>query len=158
MRSLGTGSLHHEIVERLPQSLERLIGGQPETRAVVVVITPETAMALGVVEPRHGAQPDRRTRASRRAELARRRRSLGMTQEYVADEIGVQASTVGRWERGLTDPTPWSRERLCRVLGLQPAELDGLLDNACPEVVRILHVVGPRDGAGTGDDTATAIA
>src|SRR6202012_3277917 len=43
----------------------------------------------------------------RRQRLASRRRALGLSQELLAAELGVDRTTVGRWERGETDPQPY---------------------------------------------------
>ena len=45
----------------------------------------------------------------------------------LAHRVGVDRSTVGRWEAGETDPQPWVRRKLARYLGVTPAHLDGLL-------------------------------
>ena len=39
------------------------------------------------------------------ARLRTARRSAGMTQRQLADELGVEAITVSRWERGVTSPS-----------------------------------------------------
>ena len=63
----------------------------------------------------------------RRARLARARKAAGLTQEDLAHRVGVDRSTVGRWEAGETDPQPWVRRKLAKHLGVTPAHLDGLL-------------------------------
>lgn len=73
--------------------------------------------------------------SDRRAALARARRAAGLSQEELAHQVGVDRSTVGRWEAGETDPQPWARRELARLLGLTPATLQGMLDGAA--------VVGP---------------
>jgi DNA-binding XRE family transcriptional regulator len=65
--------------------------------------------------------------ADRRDALARRRRMLALSQEDLATQLGVNRSTVARWERGQTDPQPWNRPDLCRVLAVDLQELEGLL-------------------------------
>jgi transcriptional regulator with XRE-family HTH domain len=59
--------------------------------------------------------------------LARARKAAGLTQEELAYRVGVDRSTVGRWEAGETDPQPWVRRKLAKHLGVTPAHLDGLL-------------------------------
>jgi DNA-binding XRE family transcriptional regulator len=80
---------------------------------------------------------------------------MGLTQEDLAREIGVQASTVGRWERGATTPSLWARAPLCRALDMARAELDLLLaEGDAAEPTRLLHVVeAPDDGT---DDAVPA--
>lgn len=64
----------------------------------------------------------------RRARLARARKAAGLTQEELAYRVGVDRSTVGRWETGDTDPQPWLRRKIAKHLGVTPAHLAGLLD------------------------------
>jgi transcriptional regulator with XRE-family HTH domain len=40
----------------------------------------------------------------------------GWTQAKVAEAVGVDAKTVGRWERGKALPYPYYREQLCSSL------------------------------------------
>jgi len=51
----------------------------------------------------------------------------GWSQAKVAELIGTDATTVSRWERGLFLPTPYFRERLCKLFGKDAEEL-GLLE------------------------------
>ena len=64
---------------------------------------------------------------ARRDRLARRRKSLGFSQECLAVTLGVDRTTVGRWERGETDPHPYIRARLSGALQVTSAELDTLI-------------------------------
>lgn len=65
--------------------------------------------------------------APRRRALAERRKTVGHTQEQLAYLLGVERSTVGRWEAGATEPSPWCRPKLARVLAISLDELPGLL-------------------------------
>ena len=69
---------------------------------------------------------------TRRDRLARRRKALGLTQEAIAGLLGVERSTVTRWERGESAPQPWLRPRLARVLHVSPDRLEELLDAGGP--------------------------
>lgn len=51
---------------------------------------------------------------------------LGLSQERFAEAVGVDRSTVLRWERGETSPQPWHRHRLAEVLQVTPPELADL--------------------------------
>jgi transcriptional regulator with XRE-family HTH domain len=62
---------------------------------------------------------------NRRLKQARELR--GWSQAKVAEQIGTDATTVSRWERGLFFPTPYFRERLCALFSKNAEEL-GLLD------------------------------
>jgi transcriptional regulator with XRE-family HTH domain len=65
--------------------------------------------------------------AARRPRLAGRRKALGYTQEFLAEKLGVDRTTVGRWERGETEPFPYLRRKLCQILQVPPDEFDTLL-------------------------------
>jgi transcriptional regulator with XRE-family HTH domain len=81
------------------------------------------------------------TVARKRHRLAERRRSVGLSQERLAEILGVDRSTVVRWERAETDPQPWQRPRLARALRLSVEQLAERLDE-----------VGPADGLLTVTD------
>ncbi|ADD41409.1 helix-turn-helix domain-containing protein [Stackebrandtia nassauensis] len=66
----------------------------------------------------------------RRGELAARRRARGHTQETLAQRLGVNVSSVARWERGLAIPYPHVRRALAEELGLPVEELTALLTPA----------------------------
>lgn len=59
--------------------------------------------------------------------LARRRRALGYSQEQLAQLLGVDRTTVGRWESGRIAPQPTQRRGLATVLDISLQELDVLL-------------------------------
>jgi transcriptional regulator with XRE-family HTH domain len=64
---------------------------------------------------------------TRREGLARRRAALGFTQETLAEHLGIDRSTVGRWERGTLTPQPWNQPDLARALKLSLDALNVLL-------------------------------
>ncbi|HET9256365.1 MAG TPA: helix-turn-helix transcriptional regulator [Pseudonocardiaceae bacterium] len=71
---------------------------------------------------------------SRRRRLASTRKAAGFSQERLAEKIGVERSTIMRWERGETTPQPWARPKLARALGILDQELSELLsESAEPE-------------------------
>src|ERR687891_1646738 len=63
-----------------------------------------------------------------RPELARLRRLAGLTQEALAERLGVAQQSVARWERGEFKPLLMLRPGLAELLGITVAELDELLD------------------------------
>ncbi|CAM5550629.1 hypothetical protein SPURM210S_07911 [Streptomyces purpurascens] len=65
--------------------------------------------------------------ARRRQRLADRRRAVGLTQEALAEKLGVDRSTVVRWEMGAASPQPWMRPRLADALQVSVAVLVDLL-------------------------------
>src|SRR3712207_4334213 len=52
---------------------------------------------------------------------------VGFSQERLAEAVGVDRSTVVRWERAETEPQPWHRRRLAAVLKVSVEELAELL-------------------------------
>ncbi len=53
----------------------------------------------------------------------------GWSQKRVADEIGTDERSVGRWERGERQPSPHYREKLCELFGKSAQEL-GFVEDA----------------------------
>src|SRR6266516_925248 len=53
----------------------------------------------------------------------------GWTQSGLAELLGTDFETVRRWERGITAPSAYFRERLCTVLEKTPEELGLLADH-----------------------------
>lgn len=64
-----------------------------------------------------------------RPRLAVQRKTCGFTQEALAYALGVDRSTVARWEAGDTEPQPWLRPKLARALGISTDRLASLLTN-----------------------------
>lgn len=67
--------------------------------------------------------------AAKRHRLAQRRKTLGFTQEVLAERLGVDSKTVRRWESGETEdgPQPWLRPKLARYLQVSAEQLEELL-------------------------------
>jgi tetratricopeptide (TPR) repeat protein/transcriptional regulator with XRE-family HTH domain len=65
--------------------------------------------------------------AAKRPRLAQRRKAVGFSQEALAGVLGVERSTVVRWECGETEPLPWLRPKLARALGVSVDQLEELL-------------------------------
>src|SRR5436190_1149210 len=55
--------------------------------------------------------------------LKRERELRGWSQAKVASEVGTDPATVSRWERGLSFPYPYFREKLCLLFGKNAEEL-----------------------------------
>jgi transcriptional regulator with XRE-family HTH domain len=60
--------------------------------------------------------------------LKRERELLGWSQARLAQEIGTDPPTVSRWERGISTPTPYFREKLCTLFGTNASALGLLTD------------------------------
>lgn len=63
----------------------------------------------------------------KRVRLARARKAAGLSQEALAQRVGVERSTVVRWETTTIEPQPWIRPRLANALGVTAEELAGML-------------------------------
>lgn len=59
--------------------------------------------------------------------FARARRAAGYTQEGLAEYLGVDRTTVARWEAGEYEPQPWLRFKIARALRVSIERLDELL-------------------------------
>lgn len=83
--------------------------------------------------------------------LARKRRAVGFTQESLAERLGVDRSTIARWERGSSDPQPSLRLALADALGVSMSDLDSLLADGIAVHGHDPHPVAAPDGRGTRD-------
>ncbi|MGH3862386.1 helix-turn-helix transcriptional regulator [Actinokineospora sp.] len=63
----------------------------------------------------------------KRVRLACARKVVGLSQETLAQRLGVERSTVVRWETTTIEPQPWIRPRLASALGITADELAGML-------------------------------
>jgi transcriptional regulator with XRE-family HTH domain len=86
---------------------------------------------------------------NRRLKQARELR--GWSQAKVAEQIGTDATTVSRWERGLFSPTPYFRERLCALFDKNAEELGLLETGQLPQ----LEPVGAASADGATLQTAS---
>ncbi|GAA0482772.1 helix-turn-helix transcriptional regulator [Streptomyces sp. NPDC046215] len=59
--------------------------------------------------------------------MAERRKALGYSQEQLAELLGVDRTTIGRWESGRSTPQPPQRPSLADALEVSLTELDALL-------------------------------
>ncbi len=68
--------------------------------------------------------------APRRQRLSQRRKAVGLTQESLAQRLGVDRSTVVRWEAGDTEPLPSIRPEVARALQVSTDQLAELLSES----------------------------
>ena len=71
--------------------------------------------------------------------FAARRKAVGFSQEQLAERLSIDRSTVARWESGETEPQPWMRPRLARVVQVSLDQLDHLLAEASYRARRLDH-------------------
>src|ERR1700694_4198094 len=64
--------------------------------------------------------------------LKEERELRGWSQKFVADEIGADRYYLSRWEHGVASPSPYYRQKLCALFGMNAREL-GLLQEAVQE-------------------------
>ncbi|MEI5103941.1 helix-turn-helix domain-containing protein [Streptomyces sp. PmtG] len=64
---------------------------------------------------------------ARRENFVKRRKAMGFSQESLAEAIGVERTTVSRWETGETAPQSFHRPGLCRELKVSVSQLDSLI-------------------------------
>lgn len=57
------------------------------------------------------------------ATLRERREACGMTQELVAQRLGVSRQAVSKWENGVSDPSTANLVALAELYGVDPTEL-----------------------------------
>jgi DNA-binding XRE family transcriptional regulator len=65
----------------------------------------------------------------KRRSFANARKAAGYTQEGLAEHLGVDRTTVARWEAGRAEPKPWQRPKIADAFGLSLRECNQLLDD-----------------------------
>lgn len=75
------------------------------------------------------------------AEIARRRKSLGITQKELAEKIHVTVKAVSKWERGINFPDLGMMESLAAALETTPVSLLGLENANQEEIISTLTEV-----------------
>ncbi|GCE21854.1 eIF2A-related protein [Dictyobacter kobayashii] len=73
----------------------------------------------------------------KKSKLRRARELRGWSQANVADKLGCDARSVGRWERGEISPSPHYRQQLC-FLFEQNAEELGLVEASVPATLDVV--------------------
>ncbi|MEU2034107.1 helix-turn-helix domain-containing protein [Nocardia amamiensis] len=65
----------------------------------------------------------------RRHRLIEARKATGKTQEQIAEAVGVDRTTLGRWERNEGTPYPAQRPKYAEALGITMDELSAMLSS-----------------------------
>jgi transcriptional regulator with XRE-family HTH domain/uncharacterized protein YggL (DUF469 family) len=86
-----------------------------------------------------------------RVNLRGRRKIVGYSQEKLASELGVDRTTVGRWDRGETEPHPELRPKLADLLLVDVVTLDALI-KGCSAPRGRLAGTPSRIAHSSGDD------
>ncbi len=90
---------------------------------------------------------------TKREGFARTRRAAGYTQESFAEALGVDRSTVVRWEAGDHEPLPYLQPKIARLLGVSQDGLIELLQfHASVHVGQVVPTVGSGE---SGDHLAS---
>ena len=102
--------------------------GLPEVVMVLAVIVIKVipyilfAVLVALVVRYLNARPrrdrERKTAHSLGEVLAEERRRCGMTQEFVAHELGVSRQAVSKWEKGTSDPSTHNLIALAELYGV----------------------------------------
>ena len=108
-RRLELGLLQREVAERLGVSHCTVTNWELNRTSPAIRLMPGIIRLIGYVPVASGPSPADRVRHSRR--------SLGLSQKRLAGLLGVDESTVARWERGSRHPRRELRARLEAVLG-----------------------------------------
>ncbi|MEV6446353.1 helix-turn-helix transcriptional regulator [Amycolatopsis sp. NPDC051716] len=67
--------------------------------------------------------------ANKRHGLVRARKAAGFTQETLAEQFGIDPTSVRNWESGRSEPSAHRRAKLSKLLRVTPARLEELLLN-----------------------------
>lgn len=98
---------------------------------IVQIVLPVTLMVLAIRALlkyiRSKPQREEQTAVKRSLGEAIRahRTQCGMTQEFVAESLGVTRQAVSKWEQGVSDPSTSNLLALAKLFGISAAELLG---------------------------------
>lgn len=81
------------------------------------------ALVVRYLNARPRRDRERKTAHSLGEVLAEERRRCGMTQEFVAHELGVSRQAVSKWEKGTSDPSTHNLIALAELYGVDAATL-----------------------------------
>lgn len=106
----------------------------PIALVVLVVVFLVCALRTMLVYLKGGPAREDRLRAARTLgeALRERRIACGMTQEFVAEVLGVTRQAVSRWEGGRSDPSTSNLIAVARLYGVPAEELSRSAESARP--------------------------
>lgn len=79
--------------------------------------------AVTYLRSRPRRERERKTARSLGEALVEERQRCGMTQEFVAHELGVSRQAVSKWEKGTSDPSTHNLIALAELYGVDAATL-----------------------------------
>jgi DNA-binding XRE family transcriptional regulator len=116
----------HDVADDAHKMLERLGASGTDGQAVIIIVSSTPTVAPGTRTRRPGRRAA--DTAGRREALILRRQEVCKTQEGLAVDIGVDRSTIARWEAGETTPSLWAKPKLAVALGITLDALAVLLE------------------------------
>lgn len=93
----------------------------------------------------------------KRRSFARARKAAGYTQESLAERLGVDRTTVARWEAGETEPHPWQRPKIAEAFGLSLCEFNQLLSDVGTTGHTVEVSASPVEAPTLPDDARTLL-
>ena len=70
--------------------------------------------------------------------IKEKRKEAGLSQQELADKVGVARNTITYWEKGRSKPAPQVVPKLCEVLGMTTGDIFGMTDEPGCEEQEIL--------------------
>jgi transcriptional regulator with XRE-family HTH domain len=108
-KRLGLKMLQRDVAEQIGVDTTSVFKWEANTAAPEIRYMPAIIRFLG-----YNPLPEVRALAE---QLVRHRTTLGLSLQEAAKRVGVDPSTLARWERGESEPTSKCLERVVRVLG-----------------------------------------
>lgn len=112
-----------------------MVLGMNTLELMVILLIQLVPFALGIVlvvfairwfirQEREAKRPELKAERASLGEVIRaRREACGMTQELVAQKLGVSRQAVGKWESGKSEPSTTNLMVLAELFGTDAAEL-----------------------------------
>ena len=112
-----------------------MVLGMSGPELMVILLIQLVPFALGIVlvvlairwfirQEREAKRPELKAERASLGEVIRaRREACGMTQELVAQKLGVSRQAVGKWESGKSEPSTTNLMALAELFGTDAAEL-----------------------------------
>ncbi|MBI2963928.1 MAG: transcriptional regulator [Deltaproteobacteria bacterium] len=102
-RRLELGLLQREVADRIGSDAATLVNWEKGNTAPALRFMPVIVAFLGYDPTQNAADASLGTR------IAARRRALGLSRRKLAAELGVDETTIARWERGRNQLRPTGR-------------------------------------------------